>query len=106
MMQPIVDQAPSTEATTTSVVTNQPNQDILGGLLTFASRVGGLASSTRVSWVGLTNLSSRIFFTILTFLFHFLFHPLYPTSLPSFPCHALTSNDKTIEHDDIGTLMA
>ena len=49
-------------------------------------------------------VSSRIFSTILTFLFHFLFPPLYPTSLPSFPFHTLTSNDKTIEQDDIGTL--
>ena len=92
MTRPIADQAPSTEATTTSVVTNQPNQDILGGLtnldtqggligvpfyssippnqdilggltnqdvlgglLAFASRVGGLASPTRMSWAGLTN---------------------------------------------------
>ena len=63
-MQPIVDQAPSTKATTTLVVTNQPNQDILGrltnqdvlgSLLAFASRVGGLASPTRMSWVGLAN---------------------------------------------------
>ena len=83
MTRLIVDQAPSTEATTTLVVTNQPNQDILGGLtnldtqggligvpfhssippnqdvlgslLAFASGVGGLASPTRMSWVGLTN---------------------------------------------------
>ena len=47
---------------------------------------------------------------VIAHLFHNLylsfslpFPPLYPTSLPSFPFHALTTNDKTIKHDDIGT---
>ena len=42
-------------------------------------------------------VSSRIFFTIFTFLFNFLSPPLYPTSSPSFPFHAFTSHDKTIK---------
>ena len=56
-----------------------------------------------LSFPGLS-MSSRIFFTIFTFLFYFLFHPLYPTFSLSLSFHTLTSNDKTIEHDNIGTL--
>ena len=40
----------------------------------------------------------------LLFLFNFLFPPLYPTSSLSFSFHTLTTNDKTIKHDDIDTL--
>ena len=43
---------------------------------------------------------------VIAHLFHdlyFLFRPLYPTSSPSFPFHTLTTNDKTIEPDNIGT---
>ena len=44
-------------------------------------------------------LSSRIFFTIFTSPFHFLFPPLYPTSSPSFSSPTLMTNDKTIKYD-------
>ena len=42
-------------------------------------------------------------FTIFSFPFTLPLPPLYPTSSPSFRFHTLTTNDKTIEHDNIGT---